>query len=170
MTRGGEKLRQHDDRPRELEWFGPLVLSMKTAERNIHCLSRMDVPAFQHKKKGPPFSRGPFPFYEALRAPAHPGSKPGIRSDSLRGVTPGGQNLTWLLLLGFLRRFLLHVLFSFGLDLVVFLPGFFFIGIGYLLCVSCCRTSSKLFWRSVRQHSCIIETCYVSINRCARNF
>src|SRR5229473_1396191 len=106
MTRGGEKLRQHDDRPRELEWFGPLVLSMKTAERNIHCLSRMDAPAFQHKKKGPPFSRGPFPFYEALRAPAHPGSKPGIRSDSLRGVTPGGQNLTWLLLLGFLVGFL----------------------------------------------------------------
>ena len=51
---------------------------------------------------------------------------------SLRSCAPEGKFVDYFFLTGFLVAFFFAmVLFSFGLDLAAFVPGFFFIGIRY---------------------------------------
>ena len=85
------------------------------------------------QEKAPLKTGGPF-CLTRLEASARPSSQPGLGSEGHEGFRPSGQvdAPDYFFLTGFFVAFFFAmVLFSFGFDLAVLVPGFFVIGIRY---------------------------------------
>jgi hypothetical protein len=148
MARGGKNFRQQDERPRELQRFGPLACGRDSAKPGLH-----------RNYVAPRAARAASGFRAAERSHQRGAKKEGPLSGALSryGVNHPGLSQQHARHLGqppgfpeenlcryfffFLPAFFFILVFSLGLDFLAEL--FFFTGIDTLLNSCCCRTSSR---------------------------
>jgi hypothetical protein len=98
-----------------------------------------------NKEGKSPLLQGGSPFLTRLEAPAHPAASPALFWKPPGGSGPEGKLVSYFFLTGFLVAFFFAmVLFSFGLDLAAFLPGFFIIAIRSSYAVAAAGRAQKI--------------------------